>query len=434
MTGTDTLDMTDGLLRFLNDSPTAQWAVSRVVSRLEEAGFQPLDETSPWDIAAGTRFYVVRDGSSVIAAIAGTSPMAEEGCRIVSAHTDFPGFRIKPEPERTFGGVTVLSAELYGGPILATWFDRDLSFAGTVVIERGGRLIRRRFMFREPLCRMSSVAVHLEREVNSKGFHPSSEEHTPVMVSTSGEGIERLLRLACEQVNEDADMLRGWALEVWDPQPASKCGLSGDLLCSGRIDNLAMCHAAMESILAGADGSTGHTRLMALFNSEEVGSSTLNGAASPFLLSVMRRLSGGAEEHFRSVARSINVSADGAHAVHPNYTGKHDQGSRPLLNGGPVVKINASERYTSSDLTAAYFRACAMEAKVKVQHFVSRNDMPCGTTIGPITAARIGMASVDVGNPMLSMHSVREVAGTSDHAGMISILAKHLQGAVPVPD
>jgi aspartyl aminopeptidase len=433
MTGINGADSTAGLMGFLSGSPTAHWAVDRVVSRLKEAGFVRLDETDPWAIRPGQRFMTVRGGGSLIAGIAGASALEEHGFRIVSAHTDFPGFRVKPEPELKREGVTLISAEVYGGPIIATWFDRDLSFAGTIVLEKNGRLERRLFRFTQPLCRMSSAAVHLDRDVNTKGFLPSSEDHTPVMLSTSGEGIERLLRMACESLGEDAGTLRGWSVEIWDPQPASLCGLSGDFLCSGRIDNLAMCHAAMEALLSGTDAPADHTRLIALFNSEEVGSATHNGAASPFLQSVMERLAGGREAYFRSLARSIQVSADGAHAVHPNYPGKHDPGSRPGLNGGPVVKVNASERYTSSDVTAAYFRACAMEAGVKVQHFVSRNDMPCGSTIGPITAARLGLLSVDVGNPMLSMHSVREVAGVSDHAGMIAVLEKHLLGGIPVP-
>jgi aspartyl aminopeptidase len=426
-------DSAAGLMRFLSGSPTALWAVDRVASSLKDAGFVSLDESAPWAMRPGQRFMVVRGGGSLIAGIAGLSAVEDSGFRIVSAHTDFPGFRVKPEPELKREGVTLISAEVYGGPIIATWFDRDLSFAGTLVIEKDGRLERRLFRFTEPLCRMSSAAIHLDRDVNTKGFLPNPEEHTPVMLSTSGDGIERLLRMACDSIGEDAGALRGWSIEIWDPQPATLCGLSGDFLCSGRIDNLAMCHASMEAMLSGADDRSEHTRLIALFNSEEVGSATYNGAASPFLQSVMERLAGGREEHFRSVARSMQVSVDGAHAVHPNYPGKHDPGSRPVLNGGPVVKVNASERYTSSDVTAAYFRACAMEAGVKVQHFASRNDIPCGSTIGPVTAARLGLRSVDAGSPMLSMHSIREVAGVSDHAGMIAILEKHLQGGVPIP-
>jgi len=420
------------LMDFLDSCPTAHWAVRRVADRLGDAGFVPLDEGAPWRVSPGQRFLVTR-GASVIAGIAGTGHVAEHGFRIVGAHTDFPGFRVKPEPEIVREGITLLSAEIYGGPILHTWFDRDLSFAGTLVLENAGRLERKLFLFREPLCRISSAALHLDREVNSKGFLPNPEEHTPLMLSTSGKGIEHLLTSACGSVGADVGALRGWSIEVWDPQPASLCGLTGDFLCSGRIDNLAMCHAAMESLLAGSGDPGPETRLVALFDNEEVGSATRHGAASPFLQTVMERLAGGREETFRSLAPSIQVSVDGAHAVHPNYSGKHDQGSRPALNGGPVLKMNGSEKYTSSDVTAAYFRACAMEAHVRVQHYVSRNDIPCGSTIGPVTAARIGILSVDAGNPMLSMHSVREMAGASDHAGMIAILDVHLRGKVPIP-
>ena len=191
-----------------------------------------------------------------------------------------------------------------------------------------------------------------------------------------------------------------------------------------------MCHAAMEALLASSESPA--TKLISLFNSEEVGSKTLNGADSAFLDNVIERLAGGRDEYFRCLSKSIQVSADGAHAVHPNYPDKHDPSCRPVLNGGPVIKVNAKEKYTSSDLTSAYFKACAEESGVDVQYFVSRNDMPCGTTIGPITSSRTGIISVDVGNPMLSMHSVRETAGKSDHEAMINVLIQHMNGSVHI--
>ena len=221
-------------------------------------------------------------------------------------------------------------------------------------------------------------------------------------------------------------------MEVWDPQPAVTGGIDDDFIFSGRLDNLTMCHAAVEAILRTEE--TPHTRMISLFNSEEVGSKTLNGANSSFLDSVIERLSGSRKEYFRCLSNSVFVSADGAHGVHPNYAGKHDSECRPVLNGGPVIKVNASNKYTSSDISSSYFSHCAKEAGVNVQYYVSRNDILCGSTIGPITSSRTGIKSVDVGNAMLSMHSIREVAGTSDHEDMIKVFVEHMMGTVSISD
>jgi len=279
---------------------------------------------------------------------------------------------------------------------------------------------------------MASPAIHIEREINKKGFKVNPEKNTPLLFSSSGAALEDVLSLACRSADVDRESVSGWSMEVWDPQPAAIGGIYDDFIFSGRLDNLTMCHAAIEALLASKESS--ETRLVSLFNSEEVGSRTLNGAASAFLDSVIERLAGGRDEYFRCLAKSIQVSADGAHAVHPNYADKHDPGCRPVLNGGPVIKVNAAEKYTSTDVTSAYFKTCAERTGVDIQYFVSRNDMPCGSTIGPITSTRTGIRSVDVGNPMLSMHSVREMAGKSDHDAMIKVLTEHLSGSVSIRD
>lgn len=419
-----------GLLTFLDGSPTAAWAVRNVTEALEGKGFGRIEESAAWNLGTGERFYVVRSDSSVIAGITGTGDHAVEGFRIVGAHTDFPGFRVKPDAERTRDGMTTLGVEVYGGPILASWFDRDLAFAGTLIEKSEGVLKRRLFTLPEPLCRISTPAIHLNREMN-EAFKVDPEEHTHLLLSSSGLGLDKLLEMACGSAGIERNAVAGWSLEVWDPQPASLTGIGREFVCSGRIDNLAMCHSSLDALLAQEPAP--HTSLIALFDSEEVGSATVNGAASTFLGAVMERISGGREELFRAVAGSIFVSADGAHAVHPNFSGKHDPGCRPVINGGPVVKINAKERYSSSDLSTAYIRTCADAAEVTLQSFVSRNDIPCGSTIGSITAARTGLPGVDIGSPMLSMHSAREMAGAMDHAAMTTLLVEHLKGTVPVP-
>jgi len=420
------------LLTFLDSSPTASMAVMQLAAKLDQNGFRRLEEGDSWNIGANVRFYTIRSSSSIIAGITGTESCETTGCRMIGAHTDFPGFRIKPEPDRKEGNINILGVELYGSPILATWFDRDLSLAGTLAVREGNSISRRSFMIRKPIFRMPSPAIHIEREINKNGFKVDPEKNTPLLFSSSGAAFDDVLSLACRSADVQKDSVSGWSMEVWDPQPAVLGGLEDDFIFSGRLDNLTMCHAAIEALLASEESH--ETRLVSLFNSEEVGSRTLNGAGSAFLDSVIERLAGGRDEYFRCLSRSIQVSADGSHAVHPNYPDKHDPGCRPVLNAGPVIKVNAAEKYTSTDVTSAYFKTCAERSGVEVQHFVSRNDMPCGSTIGPITSTRTGIRSVDVGNPMLSMHSVRETAGKSDHDAMIKVLTEHMMGSVSIKD
>ncbi len=419
------------LLSFLDNSPTASWAVSRIASKLDKNGFRRLDEEDSWtNTEANYKFYTVRSASSIIAGITGSEPCWIAGCNITGAHTDSPGFRVKPLPDRKHDGINLLGVEIYGSPILATWFDRDLSIAGTLAIRNGKVIYHKQFILRNPICRISSPAIHIMREINKEGFKINPETRTPLILSTSGATFDDVLSLACESADVERDSVSGWSMEVWDPQPAVLGGIGKDFIFSGRLDNLSMCHAAIEALLDSGDSPK--TRLVSLFNNEEVGSKTMNGAGSTFIDTVIERLSGGRDEYFRCLSKSIQVSADGAHAVHPNYPEKHDPGCRPVLNGGPVIKVNAMAKYTSSDLTSAYFRTCAEEAGVDVQYFVNRNDMPCGSTIGPVTSARTGVLSVDVGNPMLSMHSIREMMGRSDHEAMIKVLTEHMRGSVSI--
>ncbi|MCK4506675.1 MAG: M18 family aminopeptidase [Candidatus Aegiribacteria sp.] len=420
------------LLSFLDESPTASWAVSELASKLEENGFRRLHEKDVWNLSINEKFYIVRSSSAIIAGVSGSQSCGEAGCRIIGAHTDSPGFRVKPEAQRSKDGMITLGVEVYGSPILATWFDRDLSIAGSLVLREDNILKRRLFKLRKPVCRIASPAIHLERNVNKDGFKVNPEENTPLLLSTSGSGFQDLLALACESAGLREEDVSGWSMEVWDPQPAVTGGINDDFIFSGRLDNLTMCHAAVEGILRTEE--TPHMRMISLFNSEEVGSKTLNGANSSFLDSVIERLSGNRIEYFRCLSNSVLVSADGAHGLHPNYPGKHDSECRPKLNGGPVIKINAGEKYSSSDISKAYFSLCASAAGVNVQYYVSRNDIICGTTIGPITSSRTGIKSVDVGSAMLSMHSVREIAGASDQEDMIKVFVEHMMGTVSISD
>jgi len=427
----DTSDgRTSSLLEFLAGSPTAAHSVEQTRNILDSNGFKELKECNEWALRPGDRFYVVRSGTSIVAGILGMTSPSKNGFRIVGAHTDAPGFRVKPDPERTTDSLTTLGVEVYGGPILSTWFDRDLGIAGKLVLGGERKLETRLFDLRRPLCRMTTPAVHLNRTVNKDGFKVNEEENLPPILTGIEGGLDRLLEEAAVNAGIPRKEIVAWSMEPYDIQPPTRGGLDNEFIFAGRIDNVAMCHAALEALLA--SGNIEQSRIIALFDNEEVGSMTVNGAGSGFIGSILERLCSSRQQMFRALARSISVSADGAHAVHPNYADKHDRKNRPRLNGGPVIKINAREKYTTTPLTSAYFLRCAKLADVEVQTYVNRSDMPCGTTIGPITAARTGIATVDVGNPMLSMHSVREMAGVKDHSYMVRVLEVHLNGAVEI--
>jgi aspartyl aminopeptidase len=420
----------DGLATFLDRGVTPGHAVTAAAAILESGGFARLEEGLGWD-ELPERFIVRRGQGTLAAVVRGTLPPEESGFRIIGTHTDFPGFRLKPRPFREAEGVCILGVEVYGGPIIATWFDRDLTLAGSLVWRSGGGLLRQTlFDLERPLCRISMPAIHLNRGVNDDGFTFNKEDNLCPIVGgpQSSKIMTDEIGAAC---GVEPSSVVAFSGHLRDCQRASVGGASGEYVFSGRIDNLAMCYAAIEALRSSRAGAA--TAIACLFDSEEAGSSTYSGAGSRFLDDVLERLCarGGAESLYRSRPRSVIVSADGAHAVHPCYPAKHEKANRPILNGGPVVKSNAQERYTSTALTAAYFGECAAAASVRIQDFVSRNDIQCGSTIGPVLSTRLGICSVDVGNPMLSMHSIREMAGTKDTDSMISVLRVHLEGSVP---
>jgi len=418
------------LLGFLDAAKTPYHAVAEVAHRLIAAGFLPFRESEAWQLEPGARGFVVRSGGSIAAFEIGTKPPAEAGFVLVGAHTDSPNLRLKPAPDLTSVGYRQLDVEVYGGVLLSTWLDRDLSLAGRVVLASGETQL---VDLERAVCRVPNLAIHLNREVNSAGLVLNAQTHLlPVhgLEAASGGFVELLaecLRDTPASGAKTEDVL-GFDLCLYDTQGAALSGLNREFIHSSRLDNLASCHAALSALLAAGSGLEA-TRLVVLYDHEEVGSQSASGARSLFLSDLLERIALAfsrkeSSAFTRAISRSLLISADMAHGVHPNYPDKHDRQHRPMLGNGPVIKVNVNQSYASDGPAIAAFTAACRAVEVAPQHFSARNDMPCGSTIGPITAARLGMRAVDIGNPMLSMHSCREMAAVKDIAPMIGALTQ----------
>lgn len=420
------------LLAFLHASPTPFHAVVQAESRLVQAGFRVIVEDDDWT-ALGPGKYVVRGGDSSLYGI--VLPEKPKGFRLVGAHTDSPNLRLKPKPEYTREGYTQWGVEVYGGALLNSWLDRDLGVAGRLAIDDGsGQVVTKLVRLDAPICRVPQLAVHLDREVNDRGLVLNRQEHlAPIAgLDAGGPGIIAVL---ARMIGADAQAVLGFDLMLYDLLAPTVGGLGGEFLYSARLDNLAMSHASVQTMIEVAKGNPSHVVVMALFDHEEVGSQTAYGAESGRVPRMLSRLAsskaaggetGSAERYARMLTQSCCVSADMAHAVHPNYPERHEQRHKPRLNAGPVIKSNAQSRYATSGETRAAFELACKRADVPVQHYAHRTDLPCGTTIGPITSSQLGIPTVDVGNPMLSMHSAREMSGTADPALMVRALTHFL--------
>jgi aspartyl aminopeptidase len=410
------------LLHYIDACPTPYHAVAETAARLEAAGYRRLDEADSWDVAPGDKVYLVRGGGSLAAFRVGSAPPSEAGFQLIGAHTDSPNLRIKPNPELRRSGYEQLGVEPYGGVLLHTWIDRDLSLAGRALLADGtARLVD----FERALIRVPSLAIHLNRTVNTKGLVLNAQTHMAPLLALEGFEDMRLRSLLATELGDvDAQDILAWDLMAYDVQPATLSGASQEFIHAGRIDNLASCHAGLTALLA-VSSETEATRGIVLYDHEEVGSRSAQGAASDFLRSCLQRLSGGSTEGYhRAVAKSFLISADMAHAIHPNYADMHEPKHQPLLGAGPVVKLNVNQSYATDGESWARFERSAAAAEVTTQRFVVRSDLGCGSTIGPITAAQLGIRTVDVGNPMLSMHSCREVAAAADVPKMIDVMKR----------
>ena len=411
-------DHLDDLAAFIAASPSSFHAAHEAGRRLEAAGFDRLDETAEWPAVGGKRF-VVRDGA-IIAWVQPHSAVGSTPFRIVGTHTDSPGFKLKPKPSTAAHGFLQAGVEVYGGPLYNSWLDRELEFAGRLVTLAGDEHLVRT----GPFLRIPQLAVHLDRQVN-EGLRLDPQQHLNPVYGlgdlSTGDVVGHLAGLAGIRSSDVA----GYDIVVADTAPGAVFGLDGAFFAAGRMDNLVSVHAGLAAIAA-APSEAAHISVFAAFDHEEVGSESRSGAAGPFLADVLARIGDGLgvtpSEALRAFAASWCFSADAGHSVHPNYPERHDPANRPVMGRGPLLKINAKQRYATDAAGAAeWARACAA-AGVEYQEFVSNNAVPCGSTIGPLTATRLGIRTVDVGVPLLSMHSARELCAVGDPAALAAVL------------
>ena len=406
------------LLSFLDASPTPFHAVESLKLRLVEAGFEELQEHENWSIQPGSKNFVVRGGTSLAAWVQGIKPPSDSGFRLIGAHTDSPNLRIKPRPDLNQHGYHQLGVEVYGGALLSSWADRDLSLAGKVYVKsKSGKIKGHLLHHQEPLLRIPLLAIHLNRDVNEKGLILNAQNHLPPIYglqiqNDSKHGIHQLLSELLKVRKED---ILSFELSLYDIQPASALGKNNEFVVSARLDNLYSCYCALSALLMDSETESPQTRMGVCFDHEEIGSMTTQGARSSFVSSLFKRLNKiDSHSYERSCARSMLISADMAHAVHPNFSEKHEPQHFPQMNAGPVIKINAQGRYATNGSSEALFEQICREGEIPVQKFVNRTDLACGSTIGPFVSGSLGVQTVDVGAAMLSMHSVREMGGTFD--------------------
>lgn len=399
---------------FLDNSVTPSHTVAGLVSAFRAAGFRLYEPMMPARIEPGKGYCIVRD-SSLIAVRIPKSVSQFPGFRIALAHTDFPTLKITPHPDRVSCGVQTLHPEIYGSPIFTSWLDRDLGYAGVLAYAEGGE-VRLKTFRGDKLFRIPQLAVHLNRGVNQDGLKVNPQTDLDALWSVvTGEKFEDTLRA---EIPEGAKLL-DFDVQLFDAQKAARGGFHDEWIYSGRLDNLSSCHAIAEAFIA-SEPLENDFAVACFFNNEEVGSTTREGAGGNFLKSVLDSIVPNVDALLAS--NSLALSIDMAHAVHPNFPQKHEQNHAPILGGGIVLKINSQKRYASDVYSSARFKLLCEQANINCQTFVMRNDMPCGSTVGPTVSAALGIPTVDIGEPMLSMHSIREMTAAKDHADMISLL------------
>lgn len=410
------------LIDFLYESPTAFHAVDNIKTSLKESGFVELKEADKWSLKKGGKYYTTKNDSALIAFTIGNGHIEEDGFKIIGAHTDSPTFRVKPNPEIIAENNYIkLNTEVYGGLIRSTWMDRPLSVAGRVVL-RGENLlypVSRLVNIKKPILIIPSLAIHMSRQANS-GYELNPQKDTLPLLAMVTEQLEKgnaLLNAVAKELGVSREEIIDFDLFLYEFEKGSIVGLNDEFISAGRLDDLQMVHAGIQAIIKAP--ITNSVNVMVCFDNEEVGSSTKQGADSDMLANVLERIVIGLgkdrEDFFRALGKSFIVSADNAHAVHPNVPEKADPTNRPIINAGPVIKINANCAYTSDSDSSAVYELICKEANIPVQKFVNRSDARGGSTIGPISSTHLNIRSVDIGNPTLAMHSIRELAGVKDH-------------------
>lgn len=419
------------MIAYIEASPTTFHCVAESIRRLEAAGFVPWDAAAePAPVHPGQRAYLDRAGT-LIAWHAGSAAPAAAGFRLLGAHTDSPNLRLKPSAEYTSEGYVMWGTEPYGGLLSSTWADRDLGLAGRVAVRGDGGVETRLIRIDEPLARVSNLAIHLNRGVNDTGLILNKQTALSPMIALDDNVGGMLRDVVARAAGVEADALLNWDLSLFDLQPPRIGGLRREFVFSPRLDNQASCFNALSALMA-LNATPGHTSVVALFDHEEVGSTSERGADSTLLRNVLVQLErhhvvaapGGFE---RAAANSYMVSADMAHGVHPNFADKHEDHHKPILGGGPVIKHNVNMRYSTDGQTAARFKAACQDEGVPMQEFVNRSDLTCGSTIGPVSASQLAVRSIDVGGAMLSMHSIREMCGSGDIDMMTRVMARILR-------
>lgn len=427
------------LLSFLDASPVNFLAVKNLTDELQQHGYRRIDTTeSLGTVKAGDKFFVTKNDSSIYAFQIGRKALAETGFHMICAHCDSPTFRIKPHAEIDCeGGIVKLNTEVYGGPIMSTWFDRPLTLAGRVIVKGKDVMTPTTLLLhvKRPLLQISNLAIHFNRQVND-GVKLSRQKDVLPILGIINDELEKgnlLMNIILEELNKQQTVARedilDFDLYLADATPACTFGTHNELISSGRLDDLSMCFAGLEALLASQPTDT--TQVLAIFDNEETGSQTKQGAGSPFLSYMLKRIAlaqGGTEEaYYQAVERAFMISADNAHAWHPNYSEKYDPTNHPMLGGGPVIKFNAAQKYASDAYSASVFAGLCKKARVPCQRFVNHSDVAGGSTLGNILASSIPLRGVDMGNAILAMHSCRETGSTADHEFCVKVFTQFYQ-------
>ena len=427
------------LLSFLDASPVNFLAVKNITEELQQHGYRRIDTTEALGtVKAGDKFFVTKNDSSIYAFQIGRKPLAETGFHMICAHCDSPTFRIKPHAEIDCeGGIVKLNTEVYGGPIMSTWFDRPLTLAGRVIVKSKDVMSPTTLLLhvKRPLLQISNLAIHFNRQVND-GVKLSRQKDVLPILGIINDELEKgnlLMNIILEELNKQQTVARedilDFDLYLADATPACTFGAHNELISSGRLDDLSMCFAGLEALLASQPTDT--TQVLAIFDNEETGSQTKQGAGSPFLSYMLKRIAlaqGGTEEaYYQAVERAFMISADNAHAWHPNYSEKYDPTNHPMLGGGPVIKFNAAQKYASDAYSASVFAGLCEKAGVPCQRFVNHSDVAGGSTLGNILASSIPLRGVDMGNAILAMHSCRETGSTADHEFCVKVFTQFYQ-------